>query len=80
MHTYVGNLTICGSDNVLSPVWCQAIIETNAGILLIGALGTNFSKILIKIVMFSLKMPLKVLSAKWWPFCLGLNVLSTVSS
>ena len=35
-------------------------------------LGTNFSEILI----FSLKkMRLKVSSAKWRPFCLGLNVL-----
>ena len=32
-----------GSDNGLSPDQCQAIIWTNAGILLIGPLGTNFS-------------------------------------
>ena len=43
-----GNLAIIGSDNGLSSGWCQAIIWTNAGILLIGPLGTNFGEILIK--------------------------------
>ena len=32
----ISNLTIIGSDNGLSPVWRQAIIWTNAWILLIG--------------------------------------------
>ena len=40
-HICVGNLTIIGSDNGLSPGWRQAIIWTNAGILLIGPLGKN---------------------------------------
>ena len=40
---------------LLSPDMCQAIIWTNAGILLIGPLGTNFSEILIGIHRFSLK-------------------------
>ena len=44
-HKCVGNLTIIGSDNGLLPGRRQAIIRTNAGILLIGPLGTNFSKI-----------------------------------
>ena len=35
-----GNLTIIGSDNGLSPGRRQAITWTNAGILLIGPLGT----------------------------------------
>ena len=48
-HICVGNLTIIGSDNGLSPGRRQAIILTNAGILLIGPLGTNFSEILIEI-------------------------------
>ena len=44
--------------------------------LLIGPLGTNFSEILIEILTFSFKkMRLKESSAKWRPFCLGLNVL-----
>ena len=32
----VSKLAINGSDNGLSPGWCQAIIWTSAGILLIG--------------------------------------------
>ena len=75
-HIYVGNLAIIGSDNGLSPGRPQAIIWTNAGILLIGPLGTNFSEIWIGIHTFSLKkIHLKMLSGKWRPFCLGLNVL-----
>ena len=54
----------------------QAIIWTNAGILLIGPLGINFREILIKIITFSLKMRLKVSSAKRRPLCFGLNVIS----
>ena len=38
---------IIGSDNGLSPNRHQAITWTNAGILLIGPLGTNFNEILI---------------------------------
>ena len=76
-HIYVSKLTIIGSDNGLSPCRRQAIIWTNAGILLIRTLGTNFSEILSKIPSFSFKkMHLKMSSAKWRPFCLGLNVLS----
>ena len=75
-HICVGNLTIIGSDNGLSPDRRQAIIWTNTGILLIGPLGTNFSEILIGIQTFSFKkINLKMSSAKWRPFCLGLNVL-----
>ena len=54
-HICVSNLTIMGSDNGLSPGQCQAIIGTNAGILFIGPLGTNFSEILIEILSFSFK-------------------------
>ena len=75
-HICVGKLNNIGSDNGLSPGRRQAIIWTNAGILLIGPLGTIFSEILIEILTFSFKkMHLKVLSAKWQPRCLGLNVL-----
>ena len=75
-HICVSKLTIIGSDNGLSPGRRQAIIWTNAGILLIRPLGTNFSEILIRIQTFSFKkMHLKMSSAKWHPFCLGLNVL-----
>ena len=48
-HTCVGNLTIIGSDNGLSPGRRRAIIWINAGILLNGPLGINFSEILIEI-------------------------------
>ena len=76
-HICVDNLTIIGPDNGLSPGRRQAIIWTNDGILLIGPWGTNFSELLIGIQIFSFKkMHLKMSSAKWRPFCLGLNVLS----
>ena len=51
-HICVSNLTIIGSDNGLSPGQRPAIIWTNAGILLIGPLGTKFSEILIGIQPF----------------------------
>ena len=73
-HICVSRLIITDWDNGLSPGRRQAIIWTNAGILLIGPVGTNFSDISIKILAFSFKkMPLKVSSAKRRPFCLGLN-------
>ena len=75
-HIFVIKLTIIGSDNGLLPDRHQAIIWTNAGLLLIGRWGTNFSEILIEILTFSFKkMRLKVSSAKRRPFCLSLNVL-----
>ena len=68
-HICVGKLTIIGSDNGLSPERRQAIIWTNAGILLIWSLGTNVSEIVIGIQTFSfMKMHLKMSSAKWLPF------------
>ena len=80
-HICVSKLTIICTDNGLSPGRRQAIIWTNARILLIGPLGTNFSEILIEIYVFSFKkMHLKMSSGKWRPFCLGLNVLSPKSS
>ena len=78
-HICVGKLTIIGSDNDLSPGRRQAIIRTSAGILLIEPLGTNISEISIGIQIFSFKkMRLKMASAKWRPFCLGLNVLTMI--
>ena len=76
-HICVSKLTIIGSDNALSPGRRQAIIWTNDGILLIWTLGTNFSKLSSEIHAVSFKkMHLKRSSAKWRPFCLGLNVLN----
>ena len=76
-HICVGKLINIGSDNGLSPVRRQAIIWTNAGILLTGPLGTNFGEILIEIQTFSCrKIRLKMSSAKCRPFCPGLNAIT----
>ena len=54
-----------GSDNGSAPNRRQAITWTNAGLLLIRHLGTNFNEIRIEIQNFSLmKMHLKMSSAK----------------
>ena len=75
----VVEISIIGSDNGLSPGRRQAIIWTNAWILFIGPLGTNFIEILIGVHTFwSKKMHLKMSSGKWQPFCLGLNVLKVM--
>ena len=72
----VSKLTIIDSDNGLLRGRRQAIIWTNAGILLIGPLGTNFNETSIEIHMFSFKkIHLKLSSGKWRPSCLGLNML-----
>ena len=68
--------TSMGSDNGLSPVRRQVIIWINAAILSIRPQWTYFSETLFKIRKFSFKkMHLNMSSAKWRPFCLGLNVL-----
>ena len=78
-HICISKLTIIGSENGLSPGRRQAIIWTNAVILLIRPLGTNFNEMLIEILAFSfMKMRFKVSSVKLRPFCLGLNVLMAV--
>ena len=75
-HICVGKLTLIGSDKGLSPGRRQAIIWTNAGILLRYPLGTNFSEILIEFYTFSFKkMHLKTSSAKWRLVYLGRNEL-----
>ena len=75
-HICVSKLTSTASDNGLSPDRRQAIIWTNTGLLVIIPLGTNFSENLIAILTFSFrKMRLKMSSAIWRTFCLGLNVL-----
>ena len=74
-HICVSKLNVIGSDNDLSPGRRQGIIGSNAGIMLIGPLGTNFSEIVIEIHKFSFKkMHLKISSGKCRPFCLGLNL------
>ena len=79
-YVCVSELTSIGADNGLAPARRQAIIWTNAGILLIGPSETNFSEILFEIHTFSFKKRhLKMSSGKWGPFCLGLNVLTVMS-
>ena len=55
MHICASKLTVIGSDSGLSPGRRQAIIWTNAGVLLIGPLKTNFSELLIEIYAFLFK-------------------------
>ena len=64
----------------MSPGRRQAIISTNAGILLIGRIGTNFNEILSEIHIFSFqKTHFNLSSGKCRPFCFGLNELKLVS-
>ena len=63
------------SDNGFSPVRCQVIIWTNAGLMLTGPLGTYLSEIVIKAI-FIQENALKMSSAKRKPFYPGLNVLT----
>ena len=61
----------------LEPRWIMRIYISlySAGILLIRTLGTNFSEIVSEIDTFAFKkVYLKMSSAKWRPFCLGLNM------
>ena len=74
-YTCVGNLTTIGLDNGLLPGRRQAIIWTNAGILLIGPLATNFGEFLIEIHTCSFKQMHLQMSGKRRSFCLGLNML-----
>ena len=72
----INNIIIIGSDNGLVPGRHQAIISTNAEILLIRTLGINFSKILIDIHTVSFKkMHFKISSTKWRLYLPGLNML-----
>ena len=57
-------------------LWLVAFILTNGAILLIWPPGTKFNEMLIEIHAFLvMKIHLKISSAKWRPFCLGLNEL-----
>ena len=48
------NYVIINSDNGMSPVWRQDILQTNDDFMLIGPMGTTFSEIRIEIQRFSL--------------------------
>ena len=54
-HICISNLTIMDSNNVFSFGRRRTIVWTNAGLLVIGPLGINYSEILIKFHMFSFK-------------------------
>ena len=74
-HICVGDLAIIGSDNGLSPGRREAIICTNAGMLLIGLLAANVSEIIIESHTFSfMKVYLEMSPEK--PFCLRSSVLT----
>ena len=76
-HICLSKIISIASDNGLATSRRQAIIWTNAGILLIWPLGTNFSEILIKIHISSFKkIYLKMWPAKYRPSCPNLNVLT----
>ena len=71
-HICVGNLGIIDLGNGLSPGRRQAIIWTNAEILLIGPMGTNFNVSLFEIHAFPFTFHLKMSSGKLRPFCVSL--------
>ena len=76
-HICVSKLTINGSDNGLSPGRRQAIIWTNAGILLLWTLRNKLKWNLNRNshIFINRKRLLKMSSGRWRPFCLGLHVL-----
>ena len=77
-HICVSRLTTIGSDNGLPPGRRQAIIWSNAGILLNWTLIRNRFQWNLKrnwYILFK-QMRLKMSSGKWRPYCLGLNVLT----
>ena len=68
-----------GWGNDLTPVRSQAITWSNAALLSIGPLGTNFSEILVEILIFSLKeMRFEMSSAKQRLFCSGRDELNNL--
>ena len=76
-HICVDNLTTNASDNGLSPGRNQASIWTNAGIVLIGPLGTNFNEILVEVDTFSFrKRHLKMSSGNVGHFVLNAGLLA----
>ena len=69
LHTLKFHLHTLSCYFWLNLCLCQAIIWTNAGILLFGQLGTKFNEISIEIHIFLFKkIHFKMSSAKWGPF------------
>ena len=68
-------LVIIGRADGFLPVWHQAITWTIADLMPIEPLRTHLNEIWIKLQWFQFKkMHLKLLSAKWQPFCSCPNV------
>ena len=71
------NCVITDCNDGLMSVWHQAITSTNAYLLMIKLVGTKFSEITIKNrKLFIENMESKMSSAKYQPFCSGLDVLA----
>ena len=78
-HIWVGNTTITGSGNGLSPGRRQAINWANVGLLSIGPLGKNFSENQIEIHIYSFKNVFQNVVWKMAALFPGLNVLTECS-
>ena len=75
-HICVSDLTSIGSDNGLMPGRHQVIIRTNAGILLIRPLGTNFSEFSVEILnIFIQENAFESVVCEKAAICFGLNEL-----
>ena len=77
-HMCVSKLAIISSDNGLSPGRRQTIIWTNAKMLLIQPLKTNFSEVSMKMCRFSFKKIHLKMSGKWRPFFSRLQCVKLV--
>ena len=69
-HICTVNWVSIGSDNGLSPGRCQAIIWTNAGLLLIGPIDPNYTWVLA-ILADSLLFSVNNISAGLWLNCIS---------
>ena len=70
-HICVSILSTVGSDNGLSPGRRQAIIWTNAGIMLMEPMGISFNDNLIKIQQLPFKKLRLKMSSEWWRCCVS---------
>ena len=72
---YASGNKVIGSYNSSPLLQYQAITWSNADTLSNGPLGTNLSETWIKTQQFPFeKIKLKILLAKWWPFCISPNM------
>ena len=72
-----GSIWVRQKNRYWEPVFGTKSLFEPTLTVLVRSFRTNLSKIRIKIRIISLKnMHLKMSSSKWWPFCLGLSVLT----